>query len=86
MVGLNSYAVKFTHPFFESAVIGVDVLDVVDASDNPFSRRHIDRTMGDMFLFGNCLIHERAIGTKHSQCGRISLPLCGIIMHFQCVC
>lgn len=40
-------AVKSAHPFFESTVVGIHVLHVVDLADNPDTCSQIDWTVGD---------------------------------------
>ena len=44
---MRSDAVEASYPSFESAVVGVNVLHVIDLGDHPKARRQIDRAMGD---------------------------------------
>ncbi len=48
----GGHTVKPFQPFFQSAVVGVDVLDVEDALDYPFSMGRIDRPVGDPRFLG----------------------------------
>ena len=60
----GGYAVELCDPFFESAVIGIDVLDVINAADHALACGKIDGAMGNMSLFGNGSIDGCAIGAQ----------------------
>ena len=54
-------AMKFHHPLFESAVISIDVLYVIDAAYHPLVCGNIDWTVNDPHMFGDYLVRGYAI-------------------------
>ncbi len=53
---------KPTNPAFETAIVGIHILDVVDAGNDPDACGQIDRPMRDAHLFGRCRQHSTPIG------------------------
>src|ERR1035437_8244674 len=56
---------EFHHPLLESAVIGIDVLDMIDAAYNPLTCCNINRAMCNSHMFGDYLVCGCTIGTYH---------------------
>ena len=50
-------------PWFEPAVVGIDVLNMIDAPDNPLACRNIDGTMNYPRVLCDQLVRCRTIGT-----------------------
>jgi len=59
----RGYTMKSHHPLLESAVIGIDVLNMIDATDNPLACGNIDWAMNDPSVLGDQLVRCRTIGT-----------------------
>ena len=57
-------AMKFHHPLFESAVIGIDVLNVIYTAYHPLACGNIDWTVNDPHMFGDYLVRDCIIGGK----------------------
>jgi len=55
---------KFHHPSFESVVIGIDVLNVIDAAYSA-GCGNIDWTVRASRMFGNYPVRGCAIGASH---------------------
>ncbi len=47
-------AVEAAHPFLESAIVGIDVLDMIDTSDDTLTSGQIDRPVGEAHFFRHC--------------------------------
>ena len=47
------HAIETAHPGFQSAAIGIDVLNVIALGDHPNAGGQSDRTMGDANCSGN---------------------------------
>lgn len=46
-------AVKTAHPFLQSTVVGIDVLDMIDTRNDTLAGCQIDGAVGDVHLFGD---------------------------------
>ncbi len=44
-------AVEAAQPFLESAIVGIDVPDMIDTSDDTLTSGQIDRALGDSHFF-----------------------------------
>ena len=62
---MRSYAVEAPYPIFESAVVGVNVLHVIDLGDHPNARRQIDRAMGDSHFPSGSTQRLPAVGAEN---------------------
>jgi hypothetical protein len=60
---MRGYTMKSPHPLFESAAIGIDVLNMIDATDNPLAYGNIDGTMNNPRVLGDQLVRCRNIST-----------------------
>src|SRR5450759_1630733 len=58
-------AMKSHHPLFETAVISIDVLNVVNPANHSLPCGNIHRAMDDTCMFSNHLVSCRTIGTEH---------------------
>lgn len=56
---------KASHLLFESTVVCVDVLDVVNPSNNQNSGRQVDRPMGDAELVSHRPINRVTVATQN---------------------
>ncbi|MEO6421568.1 MAG: hypothetical protein ABIR84_02485 [Candidatus Nitrotoga sp.] len=60
---MRGYTIKSYHPMFDSAVIGIDVLNMIDATDYPLAWGNIFGAMINRRVLGDQLVHYRTIGT-----------------------
>ena len=58
------HAMETRHPSFESTVIGIDVLDMVNPSDHANSRGQVEGAMGDLQVLRDGPVHAGAIATQ----------------------
>ena len=49
----GGHAVKAAHPLLESAIVSIDVLDMIDTGDDTLTGGQIDRAVGNPHFFGN---------------------------------
>ena len=62
---LGCDAVETSHPSFEPAVVGIDVLNMEGVVHNANTRTEIDRLVGNMGLFGKDAVDDIAVGTQN---------------------
>lgn len=48
---VGSDSVEAAHPLLESAIVGIDVLDMIDTGDDTLTSGQIDRAVGDAHFF-----------------------------------
>ena len=85
-----SHAVEAAHPAFESAIVGIDVLDVINAGDDTLTSGQIDRPVGNPHFFGyrrQCLFSVGAqndIGRQKRLENGPDVGLIGLLQHEVC--
>ena len=70
---MRSHAMESSHPSLESAVVGVDVLHVINLGNHPDTRRQIDFVVGNPHLPGGCNQCLAAVGAKDGIRGQNGL-------------
>lgn len=58
------------YPVLEAAVVGINVLDVINASNHAAAGRNIDWAMGDANLLGRSGKHATSVGAQNRICGK----------------
>ena len=48
---MGGYAVETAHPFLEPAIVGIDILDMIDTRDDTLTSGQIDRAVGNPHFF-----------------------------------
>lgn len=61
----GGHAMKASHPAFQSAVVGIDVLDMESALAYPLAGARMHDVMGDALCPGKVGIHRSPITAKH---------------------
>ena len=59
----GSHAVEAAHPFLLTAIVGIDVPNMIDTGDDTLTGSQIDGAVGDTHLFGDRCQRFGAIGT-----------------------
>lgn len=58
-------AVEAAYPFLESAIVGIDVLHMIDPRHNTLTSSQIDRPVGDTHFFGNSRQRLFSVGAQN---------------------
>ena len=58
-------AVEAAQPFFQAAIVGIDVLDMINAGDDTLTSGQIDRAVGDAHCFRHCRQRLLSVGAQN---------------------
>lgn len=74
-------AVEAAYPFLESAIVGIDVLHMIDPRHNTLTSSQIDRPVGDAHFFGNSRQRLFSVGAQNDSVAKSGLstaPRCAL--------